>query len=380
MSRLVQLLVVALLVGLALSEITRIPLKRKANLAQAIRRKMPTFRRAYRYSLKDDPVVIDDFEGVQFYGPISLGTPKQDFMVIFDTGSSNLWVPAHNCSLSCGLKPRYQPTWSSTYVPNGTVFSVDYASGPCSGFESDDTVTVGNLVGTRQVFAEITNASGLGLAFFISPWDGIMGLAFPSISVTGATPVFYTLMAQNPTIQKVFSFYLPDVAGTTGELDFGAIDPTHYTGNFVNVPLTSETYWQTTMSAFAVGGKQLVGKQNIVLDSGTSTLTGPTAYVDQIAKLVNATQLLPGRYTVPCTSVANLPTIHITIGGTTWDFAGSDYIINDENVECMLGIMGLDMPPTVGPLWIMGDVFIRKVFTVFDVENKQLRFAYAKSN
>lgn len=357
----------------------KIPIERKMNLARAVRTKQPTVSKVLRNVRgPSDDIVINNLMGVQFFGPVSIGNPAQPFQVVYDTGSSNLWLPAWNCSVSCGLKPRYEPTKSSTYQPNGQEFQIMYGSGPVNGFMSYDSVHVGSIEVKNEPFAQITNASGLGMAFIVAQWDGILGLAWPTIAVNNATPVFTNMFAQYPSMQKVFSFYLPENSANKGELSVGHIDTSKFTGSLQTVPLTHEFYWMAEMDSFAVGATQMSGAAGIVFDSGTSTLTGPTAIVNQIAALVNASQMLPGRWTVDCN--AQLPDITITILGQQWVLNGKDYVINDEGVMCLLGIMGLDIDTKFGSLWILGDVFIKKVFTVFDVENKAVRLAYARQN
>lgn len=372
----VTLIAVAFLV-VAASALTRIPIKRSLPLSKALRKGQPKIERSLR--LGDNDVVIHDLLNAQFYGPIAVGTPEQQFQVVYDTGSSNLWIPAKTCGASCLLKPRYDSSASSTYVANGTIFNIMYGSGPVTGFESNDVVTLGDQKITDQVFAQVTNASGLGLAFDIAPWDGIMGLAWPSISVTHATPVFFNLISQQPSMQKVFSIALPDASGTDGVMDIGGIDTAHYTGDLVNVSLTEETYWQSTFASLKIGTDEIISTSTrMVVDSGTSLLVGPTAIVAQIATKIGATEIMPGKYTVSCLSVPYLPVVKFNVGGVEWALSGSDYVINDEDIECIVGIAGMDLPEPITGMWILGDVFMRKVFTVFDVENKQVRLAYMK--
>merc|ERR1711998_77867 len=121
-------------------------------------------------------VKISDYQNAQYYGEATVGTPPQTFNVIFDTGSANLWVPNKKVGLVGLLKHKYDSSKSSTYVANGTEFKIQYGSGPVSGIWSEDTIGIGGLPIKNQAFAEVENAGGLGLAYGIGKFDGILGL------------------------------------------------------------------------------------------------------------------------------------------------------------------------------------------------------------
>ncbi len=70
------------------------------------------------------------------------------------------------------------------------------------------------------------------------------------------------------------------------------------------------------------------------------------------------------------------PGIAVGLGGQKYLLTAADYII-DNSGSCILGILGIDIPAPAGPLWILGDVWIRKWFTVFDYGQKRLGFALA---
>ena len=329
--------------------------------------------------LAGDEVPIHNFEDAQYYGPVSVGNPPQSFNVVYDTGSSNLWVPSKKCT-NCGSHPKYDDTKSSTYKKDGRAFNIQYGSGPVSGFLSADSIGVGSATVKAQTFAEITNVKGLGLAYSIGKFDGILGLGFQSISVDNITTVFGNMVAQGLVDEPSFSFYLSQTSGQDGELIFGGADPSKYSAPLTWVDLTSETYWETKLDSLMVGGTSGTSATRVIVDSGTSILAGPTADVKAIAKQVGAKPffLNPEEYTIDCSKISSLPDIDVTMGGQKFTLTGKDYVINEENVECLFGMTGIDVPAPMGPLWIMGDIFMRKYYVVFDAGKERLGIAPAK--
>ena len=110
--------------------------------------------------------------------------------MIFDTGSSNLWVPSKECwlSLSCWTHAYYSPYKSSSYVANGSKWDIKYGSGGVSGYWSYDTVNMGGVDIKNTTFGQATKVDGL--AFIAAKFDGILGLAYQGISIDHVVPVF----------------------------------------------------------------------------------------------------------------------------------------------------------------------------------------------
>ncbi len=80
----------------------------------------------------------------------------QTFDVIFDTGSSNLWVPSVDCDdPACNVHEQYDSSLSSTYIEDGTPVIFNYASGTTAGIQSIDTCAVKNITHRRKEEATI---------------------------------------------------------------------------------------------------------------------------------------------------------------------------------------------------------------------------------
>ena len=326
---------------------------------------------------KSESVVIKDYSNAQYFGVIEIGTPAQSFEVIFDTGSSNLWVPKVGCS-HCGLpfishKSKYDDSKSSTYKADGQDFEIMYGSGSVKGFFSKDDVTIAQDIVINEVeFAEITDAGGLGMAYSLGKFDGILGLGFTTISVGGVPTVFEEAIKQNKVDQPIFAFYLGD--NEPGELTFGGYDSSKFKGDLEYIKLVSATYWEINVDGIGAGAYKS-GETTAIVDSGTSLITGPKADVSKLAESMGATANFMGEYTIDCAKVPDLPDVVFTIGGKDYAIPGPATIIQAQNT-CLFAFMALDIPS--GPKWILGDVFMRQYYTVFNYLDQTVGFAKAK--
>ncbi|XP_014648363.1 PREDICTED: pepsin A-5-like [Ceratotherium simum simum] len=311
----------------------------------------------------------------EYFGTISIGTPAQDFTVIFDTGSSNLWVPSTYCSsLACTNHNRFNPEDSSTYEATSESVSIEYGTGSMTGILGYDTVKVGGIDDTNQIFG--LSETEPGSTFYYAPFDGILGLAYPSISSSDATPVFDNIWDQGLISEDLISVYLSSDDESGSVVIFGGIDSSYYTGSLHWVPVSDEGYWQIAVDSVTINGETIACSEGCqaIIDTGTSLLTGPPSAIDNIQSYIGATAGSSSEEVISCSAIDSLPDVIFTINGVEFPLPASAYIL-EEDESCISGFEGMDLDTSSGELWVLGDVFIRQYYTVFNRANNRVRLA-----
>nr|XP_016937370.1 lysosomal aspartic protease [Drosophila suzukii] len=334
-----------------------------------------------RQSPQTTHIVANGFNREYTIG-VCIGTPLQCFNLLFDTGSADMWVPSAKCPVSneaCQEHNKYNSSASSSYVPDGRGFSLQYGTGSLSGFLSTDTVDIDGLVIRNQTFAEAITEPGT--TFVDSSFDGVIGMALAPLSA-GITTPFDNIIQQGLVKRSVFSVYLRR-EGTSefgGEVIWGGVDRSIYRGSINYVTISMPAYWQFTANSVKIQDTLLCDGCQAIADTGTSFIVVPLRAYNSINRLLNATDSGEGDAFVDCSNLCNLPNVHVNIGGTTYTLNPKDYIykVQDTNNQtlCLSGFTYLEG----NLLWILGDIFLGKVYTVFDVGNERIGFARLRKN
>ena len=94
-----------------------------------------------------------------------------------------------------------------------------------------------------------------------------------------------------------------------------------------------------------------------------------------INEMLGGKKTWSGQYQIDCEQLPNLPELALTFGGVDFVLKGTDYVLKVQD-QCISGFMGMDIP--AGRIWIVGDVFLRKYYSIYDMENHRVGLALAK--
>ena len=144
-------------------------------------------------------------------------------------------------------------------------------------------MSIGDLTIKKQDFAEAVKEPGLAFAF--GKFDGIMGMAYDTISVNHIVPPFYNMLNQGLLDEPVFSFRLGSSEQDGGECMFGGVDTSAYTGKLTYVPIRRKGYWEVELEKIAFGGEELeLENTGAAIDTGTSLIVMPSDVAEMLNK------------------------------------------------------------------------------------------------
>ncbi|KAG0377672.1 hypothetical protein BGX24_005674 [Mortierella sp. AD032] len=323
----------------------------------------------------------------QWVAAMSIGTPPQNFSVVFDTGSSDVWVTSTECkSEKCNSHRRFDPAHSSTFRQDSRQWAINYADkSRAQGLLGVDEFIIAGIKVSNQTFGLASINTGPDPTEKVV--DGMMGLGFESDRFR--TPVT-NMIQQNLIDQAVVSVWLNKAEDQDKSLSnggifiFGGVDPSLYTGSINYVPVTSDTHWQVAVDKVLYDSKPLDmprASTYAIVDTGSSYIILPDDLAEAIhRKIPKSTYNKEVGWMFPCT-VAKLRStlLSFVLGGQKYSVPLSDIVILDSGFQgyCLSAIdtwseiTGRDSQSQI----LLGDLFIKNQYVVYDYGNHSIGFA-----
>jgi len=313
--------------------------------------------------------------------------------VVLDTGSTNIWIASDLCqSGPCALpgRSRYNHTVSRTFrqPDDSNTLQIEFGTGKLSGTKAVDDIHVGPFTVYKQTFGMI--AEEQGRVWEEVPFEGILGLAFKAMAASGIVPFMDGIIENKAIGKNEFAFYFSRDSAPGNAVFWGGVDHAFYKGEIEYFPVVEPYYWALELVDFKIGEesklRMLLPEDGVwdpgkgesektehptfkaLVDSGTTFFTAQGALFNEIKSKLPASQ---------CDSITDEshPPITYTLksaSGENRDFrlTNKQYMVssnpNGAGASCSLAFMPIEVPKAHGPGMVLGEVFLRIYFSVFD--------------
>ena len=320
--------------------------------------------------------ISEDGSDYSYFATVDFGSNATPLWLLMDTGAANTWVMGADCTSSpCATHDTFGTANSSTLNTTSSTWTVTYGTGTVSGVVAQDTVS----------FAGFNLSLGFGLAsnasddFNSYPFDGILGLGRPDSDSIGTPTVMQTLNTSSQLKSPIIGINLQrnSDGARDGQITFGSTDSSKYTGTINYTPTVADTgLWEIATDGCSFGGNSTgLSNRTAIIDTGTSYILMPPSDATALhAQFPSYTQS-GENYLIPCSSTKN---VQFSFSGQSYDVPPKDYMgakDSTDNTMCQSNIVGLQA--FGADTWLMGDVFLKNVYTVFDFGAEQIGFAPA---
>ncbi|KAI7902059.1 aspartic peptidase domain-containing protein [Cokeromyces recurvatus] len=369
----------------------------------------------------------------QYLVGIGIGTPAQQFQLILDTGSTELWVASEDCpSFECPSTP-FITYDSSTFNYLDDTLDLSYGTGTVIGQYGTDVVTLAGIQVQNQKFGlaemqqgilhprEVTVNTGNKEEPSTVRVDGILGFGYQNMNAQDKTDspsanLFYHMIQQNLIKEAVFSISLGykderDALGWSGELALGGANTDLYTGSIEYAQVANKNEktsegWEVFLQDISItkedGEATNIGfdkSYRTIIDTGTTLTYIKPEYAKKTLSALTGQTTYPvahgrfeGLYVVDCNYHSSDVRVKFSYQSST--SKGSPIINVDVPVKslihptdtndlstaksCVWGIVeGAIIEATGENIFIFGENILRNTYLTFDAKNSQVGFSAA---
>jgi len=320
-----------------------------------------------------------------YYGAFSIGTPPQTFTCQIDTGSLVLWVVEKGCTQCHKCNDTFNSAASSSFVSTNKAGELFYGKGYANGTIVSDVLSAGDK----------TSFAVNGFKFLLVNYeedndnfesDGLIGFSLDNAE-PGYISFVTALKNQGKIANRQFALYLNFEGGDiSSNLMIDGYDLKKYStdSKFTYIPTATDIngYWTVLCNKVTMDGTQIDFSVPAVIDSGSSFIMAPEEIVSKLRLAFESeygcSMNQGGDLICSCKAPKGKKYLDLIfeLNGKTFEINPEDYMMEIGDEKCAVAIDGNGNDD----FWILGDVFMRKHYITFDMDNNRIGFAKARTS
>lgn len=321
--------------------------------------------------------IHEDGHDYSYFSTIQFGSSKKPIYMLLDSGAANTWLMGSDCpSGPCKTHNTFGKADSKTLQVSDKTWDVTYGTGHVAGDVATDMIAFAGFTLDNFGFGIASNVSNELNSYVM---DGILGLGRAKSNEMGTQTVMEMLEDKKLLKSNVLGVHLQRNADKVhdGVVTFGDVDNQYFQGDLSFTKTTSDDgLWEIPADSAGFAGKKasLPTGTTAIVDTGTSYILMPPSDAAALHALIPGSKQSGETYSVPCDTRSP---VQFTFSGVTYDVSPEDYVTApDSNGNCQSNVVGHQ---PFGPhTWLLGDVFLKNVYTVFDFDQNRVGFGVKK--